>query len=107
MNSPCTVPKSLVLPDVMALVMEPDLAPILRVEPQGHRLMGRDDSATTVAHLPALAWPGCELDGAVMWETPVLESKSDQFPESLLSPHHLTVLIQRDGPSIWVNYLCS
>jgi hypothetical protein len=63
----------------MELDFELDFAPILRVETQDHRLMGRDDRATAVAHLPA-ARPGCEFDGAVMWETPVLESNSDESP---------------------------
>jgi hypothetical protein len=76
------VRKSLVLPDVMALVMEPDLAPISATSLRVIRLMGRDDSATAVAHLPA-AGANERFTRAVMWEATILESESDRLPSHL------------------------
>jgi hypothetical protein len=62
--------------------MEPHLAPILHVEPQRHHLMGRDTSTAAVAHLPAARREG-KFNRAVMWETTILESESDQLPSHL------------------------
>ena len=75
--------QSLVIPDLKALVIEPDLAPILRVEPRRHRLIRPDPSTAPVA--PA-AGPERKFNRVDMWETTILESESDELPNQFRSP---------------------
>jgi len=59
--------------------MESDFTPVLRVEPQRHRLMRRDRRTASVADLPT-AGPGRQFNSAVMWETAISQPESDELP---------------------------